>query len=105
MRGDGPRPAPGADGPKLYVELDARNRFSHTGDPTQVSILLKNEGNAAWTNPGLDIEGGFQVFDSEGKKLERAKVPALLKDGQPKVLEPNTFFGKIVNLEDRKSVV
>ena len=94
-----PSPALGADGPKLYVELDARNRFSYTGDSTQVSILFKNEGNAPWTNPGLDIEAGFQVFDSEGKKLERAKLPVLLKDGQPKVLEPNTFFGKIVNLD------
>ncbi len=95
----GPSPALGADGPKLYVELDARSRFSYTGDPTQVSILVKNEGSAPWTNPGLDIEGGFQVFDSEGKKLERAKVPALSRDGQPKVLEPNTFFGKIINLD------
>src|SRR5437867_1677461 len=94
-----PSPALGADGPKLYVELDARNRFSYAGDSTQVSILFKNEGNAPWTNPGLDIEAGFQVFDSEGKKLERAKLPVLLKDGQPKVLEPNTFFGKIVNLD------
>ncbi len=95
----GPSPALGADGPKLYVELEARSRFSYTGDPTQVSILVKNEGSAPWTNPGLDIEGGFQVFDSEGKKLERGKVPVLSRDGQPKVLEPNTFFGKIINLD------
>src|SRR5437879_3244695 len=94
-----PAPALGADGPKLYVELDSPRRFSYTGDPTQVSILFKNEGNAPWTNPGLDIEGGFQVFDSDGKKLERAKVPVLSKDGQPKLLEPNTFFGRIVNLD------
>jgi len=94
-----PSSALGADGPKLYVELDARSRFSYTGDPTQVSILFKNEGNAPWTNPGLDIEGGFQVFDSDGKKLERGKVPVLSKDGQPKVLEPSNFFGKIVNLD------
>src|SRR3989442_7379346 len=94
-----PCPALGADGPKLYVELDTRNRFSYSGDPTQVSILFKNEGNAPWINPGIDIEGGSQVFDSEGKKLERAKVPALSKDGQPKVLEPSSFFGKVVNLD------
>jgi len=89
----------GAEGPKLYVELDARSRFSYSGDPTQVSILFKNEGTAAWTNPGMDIEGGFQVYDSEGKKLERAKTPTLSKEGQPKFLEPNGFFGKVVNLD------
>ncbi len=94
-----PSPVLGADGPKLYVELQARSRFSYSGDPTQVSILFKNEGNAPWINAGMDIEGGFQVYDSDGKKLERGKIPALSKDGQPKVLEPNGFFGRIVNLD------
>jgi len=88
----------GEEGPKLYVELDTAGRFSYSGDPAQVSILFKNLGGAPWVNPGMDIEGGFQVFDSEGNKLERAKVPALSKDGQPKVLDPNGFFGKIVDL-------
>jgi len=93
-----PSPALGEDTPKLYVHIETPGRFSYSGDSTQVSILFKNEGAAAWVNPGLDIEGGFQVLDSAGNKLERAKVPSASKDGQPKVLEPNAFFGKIVNL-------
>lgn len=86
------------DAPKLYVHIETAGRFSYSGDPTQVSFLLKNEGATSWTNPGLDIEAGFQVFDSQGKKLEKSKVPTTLKDGQPKVLEPNAYFGKIVDL-------
>jgi cyclophilin family peptidyl-prolyl cis-trans isomerase len=95
-----PSPALGEDVAKLYVHIETPGRFSYSGDPTQVSILFKNEGTAAWVNPGLDIEAGFQVFDSDGNKLERAKMPAASKEGQPKVLEPNAFFGKIVNLND-----
>ncbi|PYT37321.1 MAG: hypothetical protein DMF52_03965 [Acidobacteria bacterium] len=93
-----PSEALGEDTAKLYVHIETPGRFSYLGDPTQVSILLKNEGAAPWLNPGLDIEGGFQVLDSEGNKLEKAKIPPMLKDGQPKVLEPNAYFGKIVNL-------
>jgi cyclophilin family peptidyl-prolyl cis-trans isomerase len=86
------------DTPKLYVHIETPGRFSYSGDPTQVSILFKNEGVAPWSNPGIDIEGGFQVLDSEGNKLEKSKAPQAPKDGQPRVLEPNGFFGKIVNL-------
>jgi cyclophilin family peptidyl-prolyl cis-trans isomerase len=93
-----PSPALAEDAPKLYVHIETASRFSYSGDPTQVSFLLKNEGAAPWTNPGIDIEAGFQVLDSQGKKLEKSKIPATLKDGQPKVLEPNAYFGKIVNL-------
>src|SRR5258705_13370915 len=63
----------GEDAPKLYVHIETPGRFSYSGDPTQVSILVKNEGAASWTNPGLDIEGGFQVFDGAGNKLEKGK--------------------------------
>src|SRR5262245_8975836 len=91
-------PAFGEDAPKLYVHIETPGRYSYSGDPTQVSILLKNEGAALWSNPGIDIEGGFQVFDGDGKKLERTKGAAASKDGQPKILEPNSYFGKIVNL-------
>ena len=93
-----PSTALGEDAPKLYVHIETPGRFSYSGDPTQVSILIKNEGIAAWVNPGLDIEAGFQVFDSDGNKLERAKTSPASKDGQPKLLEPNAYFGKIVNL-------
>jgi len=93
-----PAPARAEDAPKLYVHIETPGRFSYSGDPTQVSFLLKNEGATTWSNPGLDIEAGFQVFDSQGKKLEKSKVPAPLKDGQPRVLEPNAYFGKIVDL-------
>src|SRR5258706_1557072 len=86
------------DAPKLYVHIETPGRFSYSGDPTQVSILFKNEGTGIWTNPGIDIEGGFQVLDNDGNKLERAKVPPATRDGQPKVLEANGYFGKIVNL-------
>ena len=95
-----PSPAHGEDAPKLYVHIETPGRFSYSGDPTQVSILIKNEGIAAWVNPGLDIEAGFQVFDSDGNKLEKAKMPPASKDGQPKMLEPNAYFGKIVNLNE-----
>jgi peptidyl-prolyl cis-trans isomerase B (cyclophilin B) len=88
----------GEDGPKLYVHLETPGRFSYSGDPAQVSILLKNEGNAPWINPGIDIEAGFQVFDSDGKKLEKGKPAPFSKDSQPKHLEPNAYFGRIVDL-------
>jgi len=93
-----PSPVLGEDAPKLYVHIETPGRFSYSGDPTQVSILFKNEGTAVWTNPGIDVEGGFQVVDSDGNKLEKAKSAPAPKDGQPKVLEPNAYFGKIVNL-------
>jgi peptidyl-prolyl cis-trans isomerase B (cyclophilin B) len=86
------------DQPKLYVHLETPARFSYSGDPMQVSILFKNEGKALWVNPGLDIEGGFQVIDSDGKKLERAKTEAPAPDSQPKRLAPNAYFGQIVDL-------
>lgn len=84
--------------PDLYVHLETRQALIYTGDPHEVTILFKNNGKETWTNPGMEIESGFQVFDSDGKKLERAKNPASLKDAQPKVLEPNGYFGKIVDL-------
>jgi peptidyl-prolyl cis-trans isomerase B (cyclophilin B) len=93
-----PSTAFGEDAPKLYVHIETPGRFSYSGDPMQVSILIKNEGGAAWTNPGIDIEGGFQVFDGDGKKLEKGKTPGAVKETQPKTLEPNAYFGKIVNL-------
>jgi len=93
-----PSPALGEDAPKLYIHIETANRFSYSGDPMQVSILVKNEGTAPWVNPGIDIEGGYQVFDGDGKKLEKAKVQPTVRDGQPKVLEPNAYFGKLVNL-------
>jgi cyclophilin family peptidyl-prolyl cis-trans isomerase len=95
-----PAPALGEDAAKLYVHIETATRYSYSGDPTQVSFLLKNEGSAPWTNPGIDIEGGFQVLDSAGKKLEKTKIPPTLKDGQPKIVEPNAYFGKIVNLNE-----
>jgi cyclophilin family peptidyl-prolyl cis-trans isomerase len=91
-------PALGAEGSKIYVHIETPSRFSYSGDPTQVSILIKNEGSAEWTNPGVDLEGGFQVFDSDGKKMEKTKAAATARDAQPKILEPNAYFGKIVNL-------
>jgi peptidyl-prolyl cis-trans isomerase B (cyclophilin B) len=90
--------APGEDSAKLYVHLETPGRFSYSGDPARVTVLLQNDGSAPWVNPGIDIEGGFQVFDSAGNKLEKTKVPATSKDGQPKLLEANAYFGKIVNL-------
>lgn len=93
-----PSPVLGEDAPKLYVHIETPGRFSYSGDPTQVSILFKNEGTSVWTNPGIDVEGGFQVVDSDGNKLEKAKPAPASKDGQPKILEPNGYFGKIVNL-------
>jgi peptidyl-prolyl cis-trans isomerase B (cyclophilin B) len=91
----------GEEGPKLYVHIETPGRFSYAGDPTQVSFLLKNEGKAPWTNPGIDVEAGFEVFDGDGTKLEKTKIGPSSKDTQPKVLEPNAYFGKIVNLNQQ----
>ena len=91
-------PARGQDAPKLYVHLETPGRFAYSGDPAQISILFKNEGTAPWINPGIDIEAGFQVHDHAGKKLERAKVSSSSKDSQPKQLDPNAYFGRIVDL-------
>jgi peptidyl-prolyl cis-trans isomerase B (cyclophilin B) len=86
------------EGPKLYVYLEAEGRYSYAGDPTQISILFKNIGTAPWTNPGMDVAGGFEVFDSDGRKLERSEVPALALETQPKILEPDAFFGQIIDV-------
>ncbi len=91
-------PSQPADGPKLYVHMETPGRFSYSGEPAQATILFKNEGNGPWVNPGLEIEAGFGVYDSDGKKLERVKAPPSSRDGQPKILEPNAYFGKIVDL-------
>lgn len=94
----GSAPVVAQEGARLYVHLETPGRFSYSGDPSQVSILFKNEGAAAWQNPGVDIEGGFQVFDSDGRKLEKSKGSANQRDSQPRLLEPNAYFGKIVDL-------
>jgi peptidyl-prolyl cis-trans isomerase B (cyclophilin B) len=92
-------PALSQEAPKLYVYMETAGRYSYAGDPTQVSILFKNVGTARWTNSGMDIAGGFEVFDSEGRKLEKVEAPALVQETQPKVLEPNAFFGQIIDLQ------
>ena len=92
-------PARSEDGAKLYVFLESPSRYSYAGDPTQVRISLKNIGKAPWTNPGIDILGGFHVFDSEGGELEKTKVTPLSAETQPKVLEPNAYFGQIIDLQ------
>ena len=86
------------EGPKLYVYLETQGRLAYSGDPNQINLVFKNIGTATWTNPGLQIEEGLQVFDSEGKQLKRADVPASPKDGQPRLLEPDAYFGKVINL-------
>ncbi len=98
--------APKAEAPKgeaapkgpLYVHIETRNILNYAGDPNEVTILFQNDSKENWTNPGIEIESGFQVFDSEGKKLEKGKPPASVKDAQPKLLEPKGYFGKIVDL-------
>lgn len=82
----------------LYVHIETRGPLSYAGDRNDVTILFKNEGTENWTNPGMEIEAGFQVFDSNGNKLEKAKGAPAVKDGQPRMLEPNGYFGKIVDL-------
>jgi len=97
-----PPPARAQEGSKevgdLYVHIETRQMLTYAGDPHEVTILFKNNGKAPWTNPGMEIEAGFQVFDGDGKKLEKAKTTPSPKEGQPKVLEPNGYFGQIVDL-------
>lgn len=82
----------------LYIHLETPTRLSYAGEPTRLTILFKNEGEEIWTNPGIEIEAGFQAYDDSGNKLEKKEAPASLKDAQPKVLEPNGYFGKILDL-------
>jgi cyclophilin family peptidyl-prolyl cis-trans isomerase len=92
--------APKSEGPKspLYVHVETRNTLNYAGDANEVTILFQNDSKENWTNPGIEIESGFQVSDSEGKKLEKTKAPTSLKEAQPKVLEPKGYFGKIIDL-------
>ena len=85
-------------GSPLYVHIETRSILTYAGDPNEVTILFQNDSKENWSNPGMEIESGFQVFDSDGKKLEKAKSPVSLKEAQPKVLEPKGYFGKIVDL-------
>ena len=93
-----PEPPKGEPKAPLYVHIETRSVLTYAGDPNEVTILFQNDSKENWTNPGMEIESGFQVFDSEGKKLEKAKSPVSLKEAQPKVLEPKGYFGKIVDL-------
>ena len=92
--------APKADAPKgpLYVHIETRSVLTYSGDPNEVTILFQNDSKENWPNPGMEIESGFQVFDSEGKKLEKLKSPVSVKEAQPKLLEPKGYFGKIIDL-------
>jgi cyclophilin family peptidyl-prolyl cis-trans isomerase len=92
------RPVLGEDAPKLYVEVGTQNRYSYSGDPARVSVLLKNEGTAPWTNPGVDFEAGFEVYGDDAKKLEKVKQHPSAHDAQPKILEPSGYFGKIIDI-------
>ncbi len=82
----------------LYVHIETRALLTYAGDPNEVTILFKNQAKESWANPGLEIEAGFQVFDSSGNKLERTKSPVSVKEAQPRMLEPNSYFGKIIDL-------
>lgn len=93
-----PEPPKGEPKAPLYVHIETRSVLTYAGDPNEVTILFQNDSKENWTNPGMEIESGFQVFDSEGKKLEKTKSPVSLKEAQPKVLEPKGYFGKIVDL-------
>jgi cyclophilin family peptidyl-prolyl cis-trans isomerase len=83
---------------KLFVLLETQGRLSYAGDPNPITLLFKNIGDAPWVNPGLRLEEGLQVFDDGGKKLKRADLPESSKDGQPRLLEPNAYFGKVIDL-------
>ncbi len=86
------------EGPKLFVDIYLQGRLAYSGDTNQVTLLFKNIGTEPWINPGLQLEEGLQVFDAEGKKLKRADVEASPQDGQPGLLEPNAYFGKVIDL-------
>jgi peptidyl-prolyl cis-trans isomerase A (cyclophilin A) len=93
-----PAKEPPKESSPLYIHIETRSPLSYAGDRNEVTILFKNEGKENWTNPGMDIEAGFQVYDSNGNKLDRLKPSATVADGQPRLLEPNGYFGKIVDL-------
>ena len=91
-------PASAQEGAKLFVELDAPGRLAYTGDPNRVSILFKNIGGTPWTNPGMNLEDGLQVYNSEGRELKKIETQASARESQPQILEPNGYFGKVINL-------
>jgi cyclophilin family peptidyl-prolyl cis-trans isomerase len=88
----------GKSGSPLYVHIETRNLLNYAGDPNDVTILFQNDSKENWTNPGIEIEAGFQVTDEKGNKLEKAKSPTSAKEAQPKMLEPKGYFGKILDL-------
>lgn len=89
---------PSSGGAPLYVHIETRTSLTYQGEANEVTILFKNVGKDTWQNPGMEIASGFQVYDADGKKLDRATAPPSSKDAQPKVLEPNGYFGTIVDL-------
>ena len=91
-------PAVAQDISRIFVHLETPGRLSYAGDPNQVTIYFKNQGSENWINPGLEIEAGFQVFDSAGSKLAKNEAAASVRDAQPRLLEPNGYFGKIIDL-------
>src|SRR5262245_7976161 len=107
---DAPRPEPpkpdgskdkeggGKNSSPLYIHIETRNILNYAGDPNDVTILFQNDAKENWTNPGIEIEAGFQVYDEKGNKLEKTKNPTSAKEAQPKVLEPKGYFGKILDL-------
>jgi cyclophilin family peptidyl-prolyl cis-trans isomerase len=83
---------------KLYVHMETPGRLSYAGDSLQINLFFKNEGKTQWVNPGIPIEAGFQAYSGDGKKLDKVKAPESSIEGQPKFLEPNAYFGKILDL-------
>ncbi len=88
------------EGAKLYVHLETPGRLSYSGDTSQVTILFKNIGTENWDNPGMEIEAGFQVYRSDGKALKKSDVSPAMPEAQPRMLEPNGYFGKVINLNE-----
>ncbi len=90
--------APSEDPAKIYVHMETPGRLSYEGDPVQINLFFKNEGKAQWVNPGIQFEAGFQAYSNDGKKLDKAKFSEPSTDWQPKSLEPNAYFGRILDL-------
>jgi peptidylprolyl isomerase len=86
--------------PPLAIYFETQLPYTYEGDELTVAMTVKNITKGPVDNSkGLDLMAGLQVEDARGTKLNKSdKVSTLVT--QPKTLEPNAFFGRILTMPE-----
>lgn len=86
--------------PSLKAILEVDREAYYAGDPVSIRISIWNDGSAPLSAPPGDVPTGFELFDSEGRKVPGAQAPAAsagdakaAPDASARMLAPGSFFG------------